>query len=150
EKFRFPRGFEKKAEKISNEQEKNRYLDKFNKEKHIKYLLHEIKDEKPYFKDEIWPEHLYSIVCVKPKQNNKRIIRQQGMFLLFGNNRQDPYKPAELRDSGIEKEMIRIDKRSKKRIIEELELTGINKATVYPDLQNVTDYIKNKYSGEKQ
>lgn len=56
----------------------------FNKKPEIKYLLHEIKQEKPYFEAQIQREHLESVICVKPKMENPRIIRQDGAFLLFG------------------------------------------------------------------
>lgn len=120
-------------------------LNKFNEEKDIKFLLHDIKDEKPYFKDKIVPEHLYSIICVKPLQNNKRIIRQQGMFLLFGNEKNEKYKPAKMSDSGIEVQKIVINGQFKSQIIKNLEATGMTKAVVYPDMQTVAEYLGEKY-----
>lgn len=51
----------------------------------VHYLLHLIKDEKPYFKDMIWMEHLdEDIVFLKPKHNSQRLINQAGLFALFG------------------------------------------------------------------
>ncbi|HPM47559.1 MAG TPA: FRG domain-containing protein [bacterium] len=144
--FIFPKGFEKISENITNTEHRKKYLEDFNKIDDIKYLLHDIKEDKPYFKDEIWPEHLYSVICVKPRQNNRRIIRQQGLFLLFGNNKKDKLKHAEIKDSGITKEKIIIDARWKKQIIEDLALMGITKATVYPDMDKVAEYLKEKYS----
>ena len=58
----------------------------FNSESEIRYLLHEIKKEKPYFEPEIVREHLGSVLCVRPKLENPRIIRQDGAFFLFGVN----------------------------------------------------------------
>jgi hypothetical protein len=145
EKFDFPTGFNKKLEDFRIDSEKIRYLSDFNKIESIKFLLHNIKDEKPYFQNAIHPEHINSIVCVKPLQNNKRIIRQQGMFLLFGNNIKDKYKPASLEDNGIIKDKIIIDKNSKAEIKNNLELIGLTKAVVYPDMQNVAEYLTEKY-----
>lgn len=145
EKFDFPAGFDKKLEDLSIDSEKIRYLSDFNKIESIKFLLHNIKDEKPYFQNAIHPEHINSIVCIRPLQNNKRIIRQQGMFLLFGNNIKDKYKPASLEDNGIIKYKIIIDKNSKAEIRKNLELLGLTKAVVYPDMQNVAEYLTEKY-----
>ncbi len=122
-------------------------IKKFNNNQNIKYLLHNIKDEKPYFKDEIESSHLNSIVCVKPLQNNKRIIRQQGSFLLFGNDSKNKTKSLILeKTEGIKVERIVIDKKSKVSILKELEMTGINKATIYPEMPKVAEYLTKKYS----
>ncbi len=120
----------------------------FNKHKDIQFLLHNIKDEKPYFKNEIVPKHLYSIVCVKPILNNRRIIRQQGAFLLFGNNKYEKYKPAKLNDSKISLKKIEIEKTAKNKILKELEILGISNATAFPDISNVSEYLKEKYSSD--
>jgi hypothetical protein len=58
--------------------------EKFNAAPAIRYLLHEIKQEKPYFEPEILRSHLESVVCVKPRMENPRIVRQDGAFFLFG------------------------------------------------------------------
>jgi hypothetical protein len=135
EKFDFPRQFE------SNNV-------KFNKDPNIQYLLHNIKDEKPYFKDAIEPKHLYSVVCIKPLQNNKRIIRQQGLFLIFGNDKNNKLKPAKLQDSGIVIEHVVIDKKEKNDLLEQLKSVGLSKEVVYPDMEKVAMSLKEKYSKE--
>ena len=73
------------SECIQASDEDNRvFCERFNKEESIGYLLHEIKEEKPYFQPLIIKDHLESVWCVKPKLNNARIARQSGLFLLFG------------------------------------------------------------------
>ena len=49
-----------------------------------KRLLQFIRAEKPYFLPEIRLDDLSKILVVKPKQSNRRILAQQGAFLLFG------------------------------------------------------------------
>lgn len=127
--------------KLGISSERERYLTKFNKEEDIQFLLHDIKDEKPYFKENIHPEHLTSVVCVKPLQNNKRIIRQMGLFLLFGNDKKNKYKPAKLADSGLKIEKVIIDKKSINKIIKQLEITGISKSSIYPYMQEISEYL---------
>lgn len=58
----------------------------FNEDSEVHYLLHEVKREKPYFEPLIIRHHLESVVCVKPKLDNARVIKQDGAFLLFGMN----------------------------------------------------------------
>ena len=41
------------------------------------------KHEKPYFEPLIKRDHLESVVCVKPKMDNPRIIRQDGAFFFI-------------------------------------------------------------------
>jgi FRG domain len=47
-------------------------------------LLHFIKAEKPYFLAKIKLSDLKSIVAVRPKQTNRRMLAQQGAFFIFG------------------------------------------------------------------
>ncbi|MGR9051071.1 MAG: FRG domain-containing protein, partial [Gammaproteobacteria bacterium] len=61
--------------------------------KSIRFLLHDIKEEKPYFQNLIDPKHVFSLFCVKPKYSNQRILGQKGAFLLFGLNKKDVEKP---------------------------------------------------------
>lgn len=58
----------------------------FNQRKSTKFLLHDIKEEKPYFSSIINPRHIFSVQCVKPKFTHSRINSQKGAFLLFGLN----------------------------------------------------------------
>ena len=132
EKFDFPKVYENRIEE-------------FNNLKDIKYLTHNIKDEKPYFKSEIIPEHLHSIFCVIPLMNNRRIISQQGLFLLFGNDKENKFKPAKFSECGIELDKITIDRNSKQKIKKHLEITGISTPSVYPDIDKIAEYLKEKY-----
>ena len=49
-----------------------------------KRLLQFIKAEKPYFNPEIRRLHLDAPLLVKPRLSNRRLLAQQGAFLLFG------------------------------------------------------------------
>ena len=122
-------------------------LVKFNEDEEIKYLLHEIKNEKPYFEPLIKKEHLESVVCVKPKMDNPRIIRQDGAFFLFGINKTKESN-AVVPDSyalslGTERILIIADE--KKKIREQLKSLGITKCTVYPEIEKVSEFIKEQH-----
>lgn len=118
------------------------WIDRFNKEHDIRYLLHEIKDEKPYFANKIQKEHLESIWCVKPLLKNRRIIKQDGAFLLFGINETKKeianYNPKEF-------EPKRFFIRDKKTLRKQLKLLGVTKDKLYPELDTTAEYLSKEY-----
>ena len=61
-------------------------INEFNSNPSVKRLLHFIKMEKNHFDDNINPKDLLSNYIVKGKMNNRRILAQQGAFLLCGLN----------------------------------------------------------------
>lgn len=120
----------------------------FNDEPTIRYLLHEIKQEKPYFEPEIVREHLESVVCVRPKLENPRIIRQDGAFFLFGMAGSKPKPasvPAEYVATSASKRILVIGS-EKRRIRSQLESLGIFHGTVYPEIDRVAEFLKNHYA----
>lgn len=132
----------KVSRKITSEEDKQKWLKRFNGIPHIKYLLHEIKDEKPYFSHSIEKDHLQSIWCVKPLLNNRRIIKQDGAFLLFGidgtKERLANYKSSEFEPS-------RYKVKNKKFLREQLELLGFSKDKIYPEMDTTAEYLIDKY-----
>jgi hypothetical protein len=114
---------------------------KFNKLDDIQFLVHQIRDEKPYFKAKIVPKHISSVVCVKPLLNNPRIIKQDGAFLLFGIGA-TKNEPAKIK---FKQEEFIIDNSSREKILKELENLGISEDKLFPDLENSAKYLKNKY-----
>jgi len=121
-------------------------------ELYLKKLLHYIKEDKPYFKPIINPNDIESIFAIKPKLDNPRIVRQYGAFLIFGakeNNKEMPRVEDNWiiagKDSPSGKRII-IDHKSKETILTELDWIGINKSTLFPEIDKVADYIKEKYT----
>lgn len=115
-------------------------LDKetFNQQEHIQRLIHDIRQEKPYFNDSINPSDLNKVVCVLPKLDNPRIVRQSGAFFLFGIN-ENKKNPA--RFEYAPKRII-IDHGFKQSILQELENIGIDHATLFPEIDNIMKKIK--------
>ncbi|MDM1521332.1 FRG domain-containing protein [Myroides odoratimimus] len=124
-------------------------LKEFNAQGEIAYLLHEIREEKSYFQSIINEQDIERVIAIKVKQNNNRIIKQSGAFLLFGINGKKNL-PAEipsnwtlnLDSKGVD---FKIDNDSKDNIIEELNVLGINEATLFPELDNQAKYLKKHY-----
>lgn len=134
--------------------DKEEDVDEVNSE-YFGYLLHSIKDDKPHFYDIIDPRDLEKVIAVQVKLDNPRIIKQSGAFLIFGIKKgceQGKTEPAELEDSWILKpkgERLIVPKDCKEYIIKELDLLGINSSTLFPELEDLGKYLREKY-GKKQ
>lgn len=115
-------------------------------------LIDEIRIERPSFARKLSIVDLRSPIFVKPTRNNKRIAHQEGAFLLWGldtvhySNQnienfigdQEKYR-FELNER---KQIFFIEQSNKEKIIKTLNRIGINKAFVYPEIDDVADYIK--------
>jgi len=119
---------------------------------YLEKLLHYIKEDKPYFKPIINPNDIGSVFAIKPKLDNPRIVRQYGAFLIFGAKEDNKEMPRVEdnwiiagKDSLLGKRII-INHKSKRGIINELDILGINKSTLFPEIDKVADYIKEKYT----
>lgn len=124
-------------------------------DKEYNRLIHEIQEEKPYFKKEIELSHLESVVCVQPKLDNKRIIKQSGAFFLFGIN-EHKLEPAVIPDSLYKSDTtgnkikITISNNHKSKIINELESLSISDATLFPEIDNVSKFLKTQIENKHQ
>jgi hypothetical protein len=129
----------------SNTEEEDELVKSFNKRIDVKKLVHLIRNEKPFFKPEINPEHLENtIVFVKPKQDFDRITHQNGLFALFGiDNSKKEMPKIEFMDPPCNFTHFIIPYNCKKRIMEELSAININEATVYCDMDHIASYYKN-------
>lgn len=130
---------------ISNIRELER--EAFNKEEKIRYLLHEIKEEKPYFDPIINHEHIESVICVKPKLDNPRVIRQDGAFFLFGMDGskrvQAKFSKEYLFMRGSVKLIINGD--GKDKLKRQLASIGISEANMFPEIDSVSNYLKSRF-----
>ncbi|AVL75960.1 MULTISPECIES: FRG domain-containing protein [Providencia] len=114
----------------------------FNNKEHSERFLHSIQAEKPYFKPYIKEEHLNSVICVKPKLDNRRIIKQSGAFFLFGmgNQKTDLTRIPDGYRTDIKH--IAIPKGSKENLLKELATLSISEATLFPEIDNVASFLK--------
>ena len=84
------------------------------------------------------------IWCVKPLRKNQRIIKQDGYFLLFGING-NKINPAKFSHHPIDVERWEIDYKSKRTILNQLELLGISRDKLFPELDETAKYLKDNY-----
>jgi len=119
----------------------------FNESSDVKLLLHEIQQEKHFFEPKIEPEHLESVICVKPKLDNQRIIRQDGAFFLFGING----TKAKCADFPKEKIFypnnfkLIIKSAEKEKILIQLKRFGITNSKIFPEIDNIAKDIKESF-----
>jgi hypothetical protein len=112
----------------------------FNKQPHVDRLLQFIRVEKPHFRSAIVPEHLKSVLCVKPKRNSQRILVQSGAFLLFGIFGDLDSNVA----SGIAVERVHVNGDQKEEILRELDRMAINESSMFPEIERAARYIRRR------
>ena len=116
--------------------------DEFNKK--IPRLHHEIRLEKPAFLPEIIKEEVTDSFIVYAVKNNNRIVKQDGAFIICGLiENSEALNKYRLKED--EKRVILLID-NKEQILKSLDNLSINKATLFPEIECVTEYIKNKYS----
>lgn len=134
-------------------------IEEFNNQDSVKFLMHEIREEKPQFEGIINPKHLTSVQFVYPKFTSDRVKIQKGAFLLFGLNPKDASKPIKIiddcgnlikPDSSTEHPVINIHRFILKydtisSMKKELKSLGIRKPFIYPEIDKVSEYLVEKY-----
>lgn len=113
-------------------------------------MVQEVRLERPGFKDEVLQEDLRKNVVIIPR-NNKRIDKQEGAFIIcglleeiYGKETYNSINDLRVRDSDGKKIICVIT--AKDVLKKELNALGINKARIYPEIDDVADYIKTHIS----
>jgi len=134
-------------------------VEDFNEQPDIKFLLHQIKGEKPHFLPRIQPLDLSNLFFVKAKNGNQRIANQMGAFLIFGLgvkqvkasgsdgevNLLTKSEHAEVPAEWIKKKLI-IPKECKADILKELAQLGITESYIYPGMEQYAKELKKRYN----
>lgn len=111
----------------------------------IERFIHEIQTEKPGFFNRINRDDLTNCYIVLPKKDNNRIVKQDGAFIICGiNEHPDKLINQNLHLSKKGKPVL-LFVTNKKEILKELDLLSINKSTLFPEIDYVSEYIKSKY-----
>lgn len=103
-------------------------------------LLHFIKSEKPYFENKIVLADLSRVIPVRTRLTNRRIIAQQGAFILFGLEKSLPDR----NDQNIAVERMKIPGDKKSHMIKSLDKININLRTIFPEIESASRYIMSK------
>ena len=132
------------------------WIKRFNEEDAIKRLLHEAEKSGFNFNPVLNPRDLFGIYFVSPLQNSLRLARQSGSFIISGllcekdeysfeNNKSNYSKSINefvYRNGNNQVVKFVIPYEYKKSILSELSVMGMNKGTVYPEIDRVSDYLK--------
>lgn len=115
---------------------------KFNESPIAKRLTWFVRLEKPHFEPRIIPNDLIETIFVHPKMSNRRIIAQNGAFILFGRR--------DLTTDSVTKDLrpieISIPAKSKQSIRNELNRIGIHESSLFPELERAAEYITARYA----
>ena len=111
---------------VSNDSKKWRRL--------INYLS-SLQEPLPYLENQ---SELDRVICILPKLDNPRVIRQQGAFFLFGIK-----NGAKNNMSNLDLSPIRcvVPASKKKKILEQLDQLGINEKFCFPEIDKVAHYF---------
>jgi hypothetical protein len=81
-------------------------------------------------------------VSIFPPHTNHRIIAQQGIFTIHGHDKNSINQLASGKNSKIKLAAITLNRSNLAKLWEELELTGINRSTLFPELDSVAHCVK--------
>ena len=107
-------------------------------------LVHEVSFEKPAFRSEINKTDVLQNYIVYALKNNSRIIKQDGAFILCGLSA-DNGSLEQFRYRSHGKTVIVLISK-KESILKELDSFSINRATLFPEIECVSEYLREKYS----
>ena len=117
--------------------------ERFNGIKIIQRLLHVIKYEKPSFTDRLKKSSLVQDLIVHPFKDNPRIIRQDGVFAIKSLSKYNGIDNMRIKDKDDNTVIFHISQTHK--ILKELNLMGINRASLFPDIENIARHFKSIY-----
>lgn len=107
-------------------------------------LLHEIRLEKPAFLPEMRKEDVMFSRVVYALKNNARIVKQDGAFILCGLDDSPGFlERFRYRRKG-KKVVVLLTK--KRQMLQQLENVSITRPALFPEIDSVAGYLKNKYS----
>ncbi|MBQ7818724.1 MAG: FRG domain-containing protein [Bacteroidales bacterium] len=106
-------------------------------------LVHEVRLEKPAFQPDINKADILDSYIVYAAKNNKRIVKQNGAFILCGLGNTN-YTQEKFRYKENNKKVVLLIS-NKKSVMEQLETFSINYASLFPEIDCVANYIKYKY-----
>ncbi len=119
-------------------------LKSFNEKEVVLRLLHEIRSDKPAFASRILPTDLCKNLVVTPSMKNNRITKQSGAFIICGlANNYSQINPLEtFRYYNAKKRKPLLIIKNKKVLLRELRSFDIHSATLFPEIDDVADYLK--------
>ncbi|MCE2436203.1 MAG: hypothetical protein J4F29_25305 [Candidatus Latescibacteria bacterium] len=114
-------------------------------------LYHFIRQEKPYFLENIDLRDLFRVFVVEPQQSFERIRLQSGAFLISVFH--ERFERDEILNRNAEIPVYdyytrKVPAGSKQDIIEELRLLNITRESLFPGLDEAANAVTQRYSEE--
>lgn len=142
----------KSKSELAQEANWNSKIEDFNQLSILKRLKHEVSSEKP-FEPEIRMNTIKEDFFVIPTRDNRRIIQQSGAFIvtclnIYSYGAINDYRFSKIDKSekdNLKKIIFIIPKENKSEYKSILSQYGINKGTVYPEIEKVSEYLINKF-----
>lgn len=107
-------------------------------------LAAEVKSRNPAFESRIRKVDLLGYVFVIPLRNNQRIIKQGGSFIICGiSGDQNGLDGLCCSDNEGKRTVIIV--KDKDKILKELDVLSVNQASLFPEIDDVAEYIREKY-----
>ena len=113
------------------------------------HLYHLIRQEKPYFKEEIDPRVLFQVFAVEPQQSFERIRAQSGAFLISAFHEQFERDRVLKQTAGIpiyDHTTFEVLKENKQQILQELRQLNISRDTLFPGLEDAAKAVAQRHS----
>ena len=104
----------------------------------VEQFYHEITTEIPSFKREIDPIDLLQPLFVQPNKTNGRIVKQDGAFIINGLSK----NRREAEDKLDSMTYRKISVQNQQNILRELDILGINEASLFPEVDKMAEYLK--------
>ena len=108
----------------------------------LERLYYDIQKENNAFTRDIRPFDLLRPVFVQSNQDNPRILRQDGAFLLSGLDTDEADSDRKLRKHVLKE--LRIPAGCKAAIVQQLERVNIHQASLFPEPDTVAQYLRRK------
>ena len=108
----------------------------------LERLYYDIQKENNAFTRDIRPFDLLRPVFVQSNQDNPRILRQDGAFLLSGLDTDEADSDRKLRKHVLKE--LRIPAGCKAAILQQLEQVNIHQASLFPEPDTVAQYLRRK------
>ena len=106
----------------------------------IEKLYHAIKRDNPAFERELVPLDLLKPYFVQTHKDNPRLLKQDGAFIISGLNYDELECNFKLEPKT--KRKIVVPAKCKKNILKQLAGIGVTKATLFPEIDKVAEYLK--------
>jgi len=121
-------------------------MEDFNKD--IERLVYEVRLERTGFTGKVQQDDLRKCIVVIPSKNNRRLEKQEGAFIIcglldehYGNKKKNTIDEMRVRSKEGKKLVCIIN--GKGKMLKQLNSLGINKSKIFPEIDDVADYIKN-------